>query len=222
MRGDSLRDLYAKSLALLGLAFLGALGAAVDYWPANLSIPRTSEFDFQIATLRPLPNVTMPDIAVVPTRHVAARHTVTATPVESITAPVVETSADNVSAVTQDTQVKPEALEFAAPGSFTGFSNQHSQIALSAPEDTFIVTTVARNSPPPPPVMDRGLIVGFMSSVSDGGSKAGEMLMNSLQAVGRVGGAMKTGASKLWPFSRSNDRNRQIIRPILGPSPDAS
>ena len=51
MRGDSLRDFYAKSLALLGLAFLGALGAAVDYWPTNLSIPRTSEFDFQIATL---------------------------------------------------------------------------------------------------------------------------------------------------------------------------
>jgi hypothetical protein len=39
VRGDSLRDLYAKSLALAGLGVLAALGALVDYWPADLGVP---------------------------------------------------------------------------------------------------------------------------------------------------------------------------------------
>jgi len=43
MRGDSLRDFYAKTLALLGLALVGALGALVDYWPATQPLPRISE-----------------------------------------------------------------------------------------------------------------------------------------------------------------------------------
>jgi hypothetical protein len=35
VRGDSLRDLYAKTLALLGLALLAGVGALVDYWPSG-------------------------------------------------------------------------------------------------------------------------------------------------------------------------------------------
>lgn len=39
MRGDSLRDLYAKALALLGLGLLGAAGALVNYWPVRGDLP---------------------------------------------------------------------------------------------------------------------------------------------------------------------------------------
>ena len=39
MRGDSVRDLYAKTLALLGLGVLAGTGALVDYWPVGLSTP---------------------------------------------------------------------------------------------------------------------------------------------------------------------------------------
>jgi hypothetical protein len=39
VRGDSLRDLYAKALALLGLGLLGAAGALVDYWPVQGELP---------------------------------------------------------------------------------------------------------------------------------------------------------------------------------------
>ena len=39
MRGDSLRDLYAKTLALFGLALLAGVGALVDYWPASGALP---------------------------------------------------------------------------------------------------------------------------------------------------------------------------------------
>ena len=39
MRGDSIRDLYAKTLALLGLGVLAGTGALVDYWPSEGRLP---------------------------------------------------------------------------------------------------------------------------------------------------------------------------------------
>jgi hypothetical protein len=39
VRGDSLRDLYAKTLAVLGLGLLAGAGAIVDYWPVNEALP---------------------------------------------------------------------------------------------------------------------------------------------------------------------------------------
>src|SRR5262245_40126820 len=40
MRGDSVRDLYAKALALVGLSLLAGAGAIVDYWPVSGDMPR--------------------------------------------------------------------------------------------------------------------------------------------------------------------------------------
>ena len=42
MRGDSLRDFYAKTLAVLGLGLLAAAGAIVDYWPVSGALPTVS------------------------------------------------------------------------------------------------------------------------------------------------------------------------------------
>ena len=42
MRGDSLRDLYAKTLALLGLGLLAGVGALVDYWPVGVGAPQVA------------------------------------------------------------------------------------------------------------------------------------------------------------------------------------
>jgi hypothetical protein len=42
MRGDSLRDLYAKALALVGLGLLACAGAIVDYWPVPGEAPRVA------------------------------------------------------------------------------------------------------------------------------------------------------------------------------------
>lgn len=41
MRGDSLRDFYAKTLAVMGLGLLACAGAIVDYWPVNEELPST-------------------------------------------------------------------------------------------------------------------------------------------------------------------------------------
>ena len=48
MRGDSRQDLYAKTVALLGLGLLAGAGALVDYWPTDLGVPRAAS-----ALLRP-------------------------------------------------------------------------------------------------------------------------------------------------------------------------
>jgi hypothetical protein len=42
VRGDSLRDLYAKTLALCGLGLLAGVGALVDYWPVGVSVPQVA------------------------------------------------------------------------------------------------------------------------------------------------------------------------------------
>lgn len=55
MRGDSLRDLYAKTLALLGLGVLAGAGALVDYWPVGVNVPDAGPaFDLP-SMARPLP-----------------------------------------------------------------------------------------------------------------------------------------------------------------------
>jgi hypothetical protein len=43
VRGDSLRDLYAKALALVGLGALAMVGALVDYWPTRVPMPAVSQ-----------------------------------------------------------------------------------------------------------------------------------------------------------------------------------
>jgi hypothetical protein len=42
VRGDSLRDFYAKTFVVLGLGVLAAGGALVDYWPSNGELPSVS------------------------------------------------------------------------------------------------------------------------------------------------------------------------------------
>jgi hypothetical protein len=57
VRGDSLRDLYAKTLALVGLGVLAAAGALVDSWPAGwrlVSVDRALALPEQAQSL-PLP-----------------------------------------------------------------------------------------------------------------------------------------------------------------------
>jgi hypothetical protein len=55
VRGDSLRDLYAKALALLGLAALAAIGAIFDYWPVSNDLPYFTHRGLPVATPQALP-----------------------------------------------------------------------------------------------------------------------------------------------------------------------
>jgi hypothetical protein len=55
VRGDSLRDLYAKTLALLGLGVLAGAGALVDYWPIGVNVPEANSALGRPALALPFP-----------------------------------------------------------------------------------------------------------------------------------------------------------------------
>ena len=90
MRGDSLRDLYAKALALLGLGLLGAAGALVDYWPVPSALPAVaSVLDLPAAArMPPLRLTAIPESsAVAVIRPAPAKLRASAASLEELTVP---------------------------------------------------------------------------------------------------------------------------------------
>jgi len=65
VRGDSVRDLYAKTLALLGLGVLAGAGALVDYWPIGVNVPDAGSALDLPALARALPVSDQPSVRVV-------------------------------------------------------------------------------------------------------------------------------------------------------------
>jgi len=54
VRGDSLRDFYAKTLAVLGLGLIAGAGAVVDYWPTGMRLPAATSPSIARLTVPPL------------------------------------------------------------------------------------------------------------------------------------------------------------------------
>ena len=54
VRGDSVRDFYAKTLAVMGLGLIAGAGAVVDYWPVSRPMPAV---DSRAALFTPLPAI---------------------------------------------------------------------------------------------------------------------------------------------------------------------
>ena len=66
MRGDSLRDLYAKALAILGLGLLGLAGALVDYWPVRSDLPVVAALGLPVGLGLPTLHATATPVPAVP------------------------------------------------------------------------------------------------------------------------------------------------------------
>ena len=183
MRGDSLRDFYAKTIALLGLALVGGLGALIDYWPVTTPLPR-------VATARPglepvtAAALTSNGMAIAPAamaqvNPVARRRATQRVPSLSMSVHVVPVSdvPGSFSAIGFEAPPPPVASITVQP--VTGLHG--TAVALVAPEST------------PDPVMTfaqhgsgQGSDQGFLGDATDVAKKAGNTIM---------AGTVKTGAS---------------------------
>jgi len=76
MRGDSIRDLYAKAFALVGLSLLAGAGAIVDYWPVSGDVPRVTAAPNRLPSVARTPlaaNAGIAAPAVAPVTQIAMR-----------------------------------------------------------------------------------------------------------------------------------------------------
>jgi hypothetical protein len=199
VRGDSLRDLYAKTLALFGLALLAGVGALVDYWPASGALPAVAS-----------PGMTPAPAALPSVASLGAAFT-TSAPARADRAAI---------AVTRRTPVRSAAARsFDTLPVATADVPFAEGIALGEPPLPAVVTPVAATSvpapeielpaapvpalpfgpiPPDAPLVDRSPD-GFLGNATSAFKKTGESIVNTtvktgvsiMKAFGVVGGAFK-------------------------------
>jgi hypothetical protein len=198
VRGDSLRDLYAKTLALFGLALLAGVGALVDYWPAPAALPAVASPSLKSAPAA-LPAVASLDAAMqaVATRSRAGTLQGSA-----------RVKAQPVAAVSLKMEMLPVADDVAVSDG----------VALGDPPPAPVVAPVVAAtripapeiSLPPAPVtligpgpatgaLDGTSADGFFGNATSAFKKTGESIVNTtvktgssiIKAFGMVGGAFK-------------------------------
>jgi hypothetical protein len=195
MRGDSLRDLYAKMLALVGLGVLAGTGALVDYWPSGVTLPMVDAGLTQAELARSLP---VPDrqpnfVAAAPARARSARPAVTVVQTAAVEAPTPRIPAlalapsDDV--LLDVSLAQPPA---AVPVQTFAFSMDYSlgeEVPLTEP-DPWPIATLAMSAPPVSLSDDDehgGLLTGMVkrtgSSIVRGGRKTGASIMEAFRVV---------------------------------------
>lgn len=66
VRGDSVRDFYAKTLAVVGLGLIAGAGAVVDYWPVARPLPEVDSRLALFSAPRSIPHNLQADIPLPP------------------------------------------------------------------------------------------------------------------------------------------------------------
>ena len=174
MRGDSLRDLYAKVLAILGLGMLAGVGALVDYWPVATGTPAIvagPSFLPALPALTPAETISMPALATVLRHERALPAVVAAVPA-------------------------PESIVAA---SASGELPVGEPLTLSAPPLPAVVALAATEAPaaqielpaPPPPVDVMTVPAAFPNLVVSNQSEPG-FIVGALRKT--RAGLIKTGA----------------------------
>jgi hypothetical protein len=195
MRGDSIRDLYAKTLALLGLGVLAGTGALVDYWPSGVAMPMVDAGLAQPEIARSLP---VPDrqpnfaLLVPPSRPARPRPVVAvvqAAAVETRIPTVPELALAPVGDIVMDVELTPPPA--AAPVQTFAFSVDYSlgeEVPLTEPEP-WPVATLAMSAPVAASSDDEhgGLLTSMVkrtgSSIARGGRKTGASIVEAFRVV---------------------------------------
>lgn len=201
MRGDSLRDLYAKTLALFGLALLAGVGALVDYWPASSVLPVVASPKL-IPAPSALPTVASlgvariaPDPSPAPRARRGPIAVIRRAPVRPAFVVALDSLpvADDLSLARGVSLGEPPLPAVVTPVAATRVSA--SEIALpAAPEPPPPLGPI----PPDAPLVDRSPD-GFLGNATSAFKKTGESIVNTtvktgasiLKAFGLVGGAFK-------------------------------
>ena len=186
MRGDSLRDLYAKALALFGLALLAAAGAIFDYWPLNNEIPTVARLRLQPAGAPfvplPLPSELPRVVALTADRAVRPIHSL---PPATVPVAAVDEPGPFVAAIVASDA--PVRMTFGTPAALAAIDvppvagPSLTAITAVAPPDAIWGETMPLMAPVPG--TDDGSTVGFVTGA----------LKKTGQSIARTGA--RTGAS---------------------------
>ena len=212
MRGDSLRDFYAKALALLGLGMLAGAGAVVDYWPTAVDVPRVARA--QRVLPQPPGPVALPKLSPSSTR--------VSLPAAPATAPdeQVRQPADHVAAV-QERQA-PRSSELvtadAAPDhrplpllrTTTPLMTGQSVVLTAAPSPSSSAATAA-------PAVDIGVPEPLAQREMPGAAAAATLQLGTTPASDGVSGALKkTGASIVKGGAATGASIADAFRSVFG------
>ena len=138
MRGDSLRDLYAKVIAVAGLGVLACAGALVDYWPSAGNLPRVAAEARKLTLAGPLPVPAVSTVAAPMLRPASTR-------AARIQPPVVTTPEPSAITIADASVPYPTSLQTDTPPPVTASLPVEHHIDLARS------TAVALASPPAAP-----------------------------------------------------------------------
>jgi hypothetical protein len=195
MRGDSLRDLYAKTVAVCGLGLLAGVGALVDYWPTATVLPfvRPAFPEPVLVTALPVPEhlPVMPEVQAAserPVRLARVLSTPTALPRLAVTPAVDLTFGSSVALAV------PPLFLGAAPAQAT----DGAEVALTAPVEP--TTVVAMYTAPVSSGQDQEN--GFISGAAGAFKTAGSSIASAGSKTGAfIGGAIRGVMRRVNPFN---------------------
>jgi hypothetical protein len=206
MRGDSLRDLYAKSMALMGLALLAAVGAVVDYWPARLSVPHARVIPSFPTDLKPLPIAdAAPLLAALSTperRSVKTMARVAPATVDDSAAVAARPEATMPVEPVPDPSASAALQEVPTSQIVTVPVEPVAQVEPELSESRYVLTTIAPASGGGSPGGPSAFLAGakrLPRTILSGGAKAGILVADAVQTAGEaVGGAVTSGVKKIF------------------------
>jgi hypothetical protein len=206
VRGDSIRDFYAKALAVTGLGLLAGVGALVDYWPAPLGVPHTPSVATRFGAVGPLTVALPSEFPITIDRPRSAPRAVLASLSVStseaaqavlVTNAVMEEPPASASAVTKSAPPPPMLVESAVDVPAAPVSLSDLPVAPAPTVSAEMLATLPHTVAA---VDDSdGLLTGAFkktgSSIATAGTKAGTGLATAARVVG---GAFSDALKKVW------------------------